>query len=95
MQSIRIYHKNLYGLIWQPEGEAGNRFYEEFDNVKADGDFLLLQAENMGSAFKTAMENAFPGDFVVLSPACSSFDEFNNFEERGRAFKSIVEKCKP
>lgn len=90
---VKKAHEKLKGVVCY--GEACNRFYEEFDNVKADGDFLLFQAENMGSAFKTAMENAFPGDFVVLSPACSSFDEFNNFEERGRAFKSIVEKCKP
>ena len=48
----------------------------------------------MRSAFKIALEKAYPGDFVVLSPACSSFDEFDNFEERGNVFKELVEKCK-
>ena len=31
-----------------------------------------------------------PGDVVLLSPACTSFDHFRNFEERGRYFKEIV-----
>jgi UDP-N-acetylmuramoylalanine--D-glutamate ligase len=31
-----------------------------------------------------------PGDTILLSPACSSFDMFENFEERGRVFKEIV-----
>ena len=30
------------------------------------------------------------GDIVILSPACTSFDRFKNFEERGNIFKSIV-----
>ena len=48
----------------------------------------------MKTAFKVAMEFARPGDYVVLSPACSSFDEFKNFEDRGTVFKQLVEKCK-
>ena len=32
-----------------------------------------------------------PGDIVTLSPACSSFDFFKNFEERGNTFRAIVE----
>lgn len=78
-------------------GEARERFFDAFKkekNQKENCDFLLLQASNMKEAFKIAMENAFPGEFVVLSPACSSFDEFGNFEERGKEFKKLVEACK-
>ena len=44
--------------------------------------------------FKTAIQKAFaiaePGDLVALSPACSSFDKFRNFAERGDTFRAIV-----
>lgn len=74
-------------------GEAADRFYDAF-KAKANDNFILEKAQNMGAAFKLAMEKSFPGDYVVLSPACSSFDEFDNFEQRGDAFKALVEKCK-
>ena len=41
-------------------------------------------------AVETARNIAKPGDVVVLSPACASFDAFRNFEERGSIFKNII-----
>ncbi len=41
-------------------------------------------------ALDTAISMAQPGDEVVLSPACSSFDEFDSFEHRGKVFKQLV-----
>ena len=86
---------NLKGVVCY--GEAKNRFYKEFNDYLTknnNNNFILKSAENMKSAFKTGMEISFPGDYVVLSPACSSFDEFQNFEQRGYVFKELVNRCK-
>lgn len=42
-------------------------------------------------AFELARKRAEPGDTVLLCPACSSFDMFKNFEERGESFRKLVE----
>jgi len=44
----------------------------------------------LDGAVQMASERARPGDVVLLAPACSSFDQFENYEERGRTFKSLV-----
>ncbi len=48
--------------------------------------------ETLEAAVQVAYKNALPGDVVLLSPACSSFDMFHNYAERGRAFKALVQK---
>ena len=45
---------------------------------------------NMEKAVMTARKLARPPQQVVLSPACSSFDMYDNYEQRGRVFKGIV-----
>jgi UDP-N-acetylmuramoylalanine--D-glutamate ligase len=37
-----------------------------------------------------AAEAALPGETILLAPACSSFDQFDNYEHRGRVFKELV-----
>jgi UDP-N-acetylmuramoylalanine--D-glutamate ligase len=44
----------------------------------------------MDAAVRKAREAARAGDIVLLSPACASFDMFENFEHRGRAFATAV-----
>jgi UDP-N-acetylmuramoylalanine--D-glutamate ligase len=57
------------------------------------GDGLsIFQAGTLGRAVQAAKEQAQPGDVVLLAPACSSFDQFENYEHRGRVFKQLVEK---
>ncbi|MBI3668925.1 MAG: UDP-N-acetylmuramoyl-L-alanine--D-glutamate ligase [Acidobacteria bacterium] len=47
-------------------------------------------AGTMDRAVTLAFERARPGDIVLLAPACASFDQFENFEHRGRVFKQLV-----
>jgi UDP-N-acetylmuramoylalanine--D-glutamate ligase len=44
----------------------------------------------LGNAIRTAWEHASPGDVVLLSPGCASFDEFTDYKARGRFFKETV-----
>jgi UDP-N-acetylmuramoylalanine--D-glutamate ligase len=50
----------------------------------------LERAGTLDCAVELAQESARPGDAVLLAPACSSFDQFENYEHRGRVFKELV-----
>ncbi len=54
------------------------------------GAVRLIQAGTLEAAVRTAFREAQPGDTVLLAPACASFDQFENYEQRGRVFKSLV-----
>ncbi len=49
-----------------------------------------VEVDTFEETVKTAAELAEPGDIVLLSPACTSWDMFSSFEERGRLFKELV-----
>ena len=53
--------------------------------------YPLVDAASMEQAVAQAATLAQPGDAVVLSPACSSYDMFRNFGERGMAFRAALE----
>jgi UDP-N-acetylmuramoylalanine--D-glutamate ligase len=50
----------------------------------------IVHAETLENAIRKASAVAQPGDVVLLAPACASFDQFKNYEHRGKAFKEIV-----
>lgn len=67
------------------------------DNTKLHSAFgkmvdIMVNVTNMGDAVRMAYQLGNPGDCVLLSPSCASFDLFENYEDRGRKFKEEVIK---
>lgn len=80
-------HKNLKAIILI--GLTSSRIevaLKQFQ-VKAP---VLVGAKNMNEIFNQIKKIAAPGDVVLLSPACASFDMFANYEDRGNQFKEAV-----
>ena len=75
-------------------GEARERFMAAMDEADEDGQVDIAEAEDLRDAVDVARSLASRGDVVLLSPACSSFDEFSGFEERGRAFKAYLDELR-
>jgi UDP-N-acetylmuramoylalanine--D-glutamate ligase len=50
----------------------------------------ILSCETLGNAVSAAGSAARPGEVVLLAPACSSFDQFESYEQRGKVFKELV-----
>ncbi|HEX5423119.1 MAG TPA: UDP-N-acetylmuramoyl-L-alanine--D-glutamate ligase [Candidatus Acidoferrales bacterium] len=55
-----------------------------------EGSVPITNAGTLDRAVQVAMDSAQRGDTVLLAPACASFDQFENYEHRGRAFKDLV-----
>jgi len=66
-------------------GAAAGRIESELRGVVP-----IESCETLAKAVKAAAAAARPGEVVLLAPACSSFDQFENYEERGRIFKQLV-----
>ncbi|MHA6722314.1 Mur ligase family protein [Sphingomonas sp. RS2018] len=67
-------------------GEAGPMFARLLENAMP-----VTEAGTLADAVGAAAREAQPGDTVLLSPACASFDQFKSFEDRGDQFRALVE----
>ncbi|HEY7255103.1 MAG TPA: hypothetical protein VH476_00340, partial [Solirubrobacterales bacterium] len=54
----------------------------------------LHRCADLDASVRAAADAARPGEVVLLSPACASFDAFENFERRGDRFREIVEELR-
>ena len=70
-------------------GDSKQKVYDYFKDI-----LPVTVAADMEDAVIKARQNAISNDVVLLSPACASFDMFDNYEHRGRVFKDIVNSLK-
>ncbi len=66
-------------------GAAADRIENELKDVA-----VIVRAGDLDTAVRQAFQNAVAGETVLLAPACASFDQFEDYEHRGRVFKKIV-----
>jgi len=85
-------YRDLYPLINEKVkaiiclGVDNEKLLEHFGNMVE----IIVETPAMTEAVKVAYKIAEKGDNVLLSPACASFDLFENYEDRGRQFKNAV-----
>jgi len=67
-------------------GEAAERIGEALVNADVD----VVRCDNLERAVQEAFRRARPREVVLLAPACASFDQYREFEERGEHFRALV-----
>ncbi|MEY4641348.1 MAG: UDP-N-acetylmuramoyl-L-alanine--D-glutamate ligase [Pseudomonadota bacterium] len=80
------------GPVMKRFGTLAILFGEDADRIEAalGGSVPVRRAHSLQDAVDQARTQARPGDLVLLSPACASFDMFNNYEHRGQVFMESV-----
>ena len=73
-------------------GETSEKIRDAVLNAPSYPEVKLPVAilDRFDDAVRSAYASAQKGDLVLMSPACASFDQFSNFEEKGRHFKKII-----
>lgn len=77
-------------LIGQTADRIEKALADEIARTGRGKDIPVIHCSSLDEAVRKAYENALENDIILLSPASASFDMFKNFEERGNAFKKIV-----
>jgi UDP-N-acetylmuramoylalanine--D-glutamate ligase len=80
---MELVRKNVRAIV--AIGESADKVVKAFRDVRP-----VVTASTMEEAVRLATTQSLRGDVVLLSPACASFDWFENYEHRGRIFKEVV-----
>ena len=70
-------------------GESAEKLEHAFRKTNA-GEAMVRRVDGLGEAVDAARGLAQPGDVVLLSPACTSYDAYDSFEHRGEHFRKLV-----
>lgn len=81
---VKKYVKHIIAI-----GSSKDKVYDFFKDMVP-----VTKADGFEEAITLAYQNAVKNNIVLLSPACASFDMFDNYEHRGREFKRIVNELK-
>ncbi len=73
-------------------GEAKEKIRKAFIQSGSQAAERIIDADSFEEAVELAAKTSLPGDLTILSPACTSFDMFANFEKRGERFVELVEQ---
>lgn len=77
-------------LMGQTAGQIEKALQDEIARTGAGADIPIIHCTTLDEAVRKAYEKSVKNDIIILSPASASFGMFKNFEERGKAFKNIV-----
>jgi UDP-N-acetylmuramoylalanine--D-glutamate ligase len=82
---MSLVHEKVKAIICL--GVDNKKIIDAFGNVVD----VMIEVDSMNDAVKMSQRLAEKGDNVLLSPACASFDLFENYEDRGKQFKNAVQ----
>jgi UDP-N-acetylmuramoylalanine--D-glutamate ligase len=86
----KLIHKRVKNLV--VFGEASEMIQKAVTTISKKGSVEIRQVKNLKEAIQSAHQVASSGDVVLLSPGCTSFDEFKDFAERGERFRTWVQE---